>query len=127
MVPSSRSTSAGCMLTRFGGQPMSVIKVRDIAYGRLRSPDLDIQEEFLVDFGMKRVARTSTALYMRGTDPAQYLHITEKGDPTVLGLGWYAKSEDDLRVLAKVSGASGIEHLDAPGGGLRVRLTEPNG
>ena len=56
---------------------MSVIKVKDIAYGRLRSPDLDAQEEFLTEFGMVRVERTNTALYMRGTDPDQFLHVTE--------------------------------------------------
>ena len=49
---------------------MSVIKVRDLAFGRLRSPDLDQEEEFLTAFGMVRAARTPTALYMRGTDPA---------------------------------------------------------
>ena len=33
---------------------MSVIKVKDLAYGRLRSPDLDAAEEFLTHFGMIR-------------------------------------------------------------------------
>ena len=32
--------------------------VTDIAYGRLRAPDLDIMEEFLLDFGMVRADRT---------------------------------------------------------------------
>ena len=39
---------------------MSVIKVRDLAFGRLRSPDLDLEEEFLTAFGMVRAARTPT-------------------------------------------------------------------
>ncbi len=106
---------------------MAVIKVRDIAYGRLRSPDLDVQEEFLTDFGMVRTARTATALYMRGTDPEHHLHVTEKGDPAFLGMAWWAKSEDDLKAVAKLPGASGVEHMDEPGGGQRVRLKEPNG
>lgn len=106
---------------------MTGIKVREIAYARLRSPDLDAQEEFLTDFGMKRAARTPTALYMRGTDPNQYLHVTELGEPKFLGLAWYAASEEDLNVIAKAPGASGIQHLDGPGGGVRVRLTDPNG
>lgn len=106
---------------------MEGITAREIAYGRLRSPDLDVQEQFLSDFGLHCVARTPTALYMRGTDPTQYLHVTEKGEPAFLGSGWYAKSEDDLRGLARLPGASGIEHIDAPGGGLRVRLQDPNG
>ena len=33
---------------------MPVVKVTDLAYGRLRSPDLDKQEEFLTAFGMVR-------------------------------------------------------------------------
>jgi len=49
---------------------MSAIKVMDMAYGKLRSPDLDAQEEFLTHFGMVRADRTKNALYMRGTDPA---------------------------------------------------------
>jgi len=106
---------------------MAVVKVRDLAFGRLRSPDLDLQEEFLTTFGMIRAERTPTALYMRGTDPTHHIHVTEKGEPGFLGFAWYAASEDDLKELAKLPGASGIETLDEPGGGKRVRLTEPNG
>ena len=106
---------------------MPVIKAREIAYGRIQSPDLDLQQEFLTDFGMHLVERTATKLYMRGTDANQYLHVTELGEPKFLGLAWYANSETDLETLARVSGASGIEDLDAPGGGKCVRLTDPNG
>jgi catechol 2,3-dioxygenase-like lactoylglutathione lyase family enzyme len=106
---------------------MPVIKVRDLAYGRLRSPDLDAAEEFLTHFGMLRAARTPTALYMRGTDPHHHLHVTEKGDPAFVGLAYYAASPDDLQKLAKLPGASGVESIDEPGGGQRVRLREPNG
>lgn len=106
---------------------MAVIKVWDIAYARMRSPDLDKQEEFLNDFGLVKVARTANALYYRGTDPFHHIHITEKGEPKFLGMAWHAKSEDDLKTLAKLPGASGVEHMDEPGGGMRVRLKEPNG
>jgi catechol 2,3-dioxygenase-like lactoylglutathione lyase family enzyme len=106
---------------------MPVIKVRELAYGRLRSPDLDAEEEFLTAFGMTRAARTPNALYMRGTDPFHHIHVTEKGDAAFLGFAWYAASEGDLQKVAKVPGASGIEHTDEPGGGMRVRLKEPNG
>ena len=33
---------------------MAWIKVSDMAYGRLRAPDLDVMEEFLTRFGMTR-------------------------------------------------------------------------
>src|SRR5262245_57292808 len=106
---------------------MSVIKVRDLAYGRLRAPDLDVMEEFLTNFGMIRSARTPNALYMRGTDPKHHIHITEKGDPKFVAFGYYAASEDDLQRVAKAPGASAVETIDEPGGGKRVRLREPNG
>ena len=104
-----------------------MIKVKDLAYGRLRAPDLDAAEEFLTHFGMIRAARTPTALYMRGTDPHHHLHVTEKGDPKFVGLAYYAASEDDLQRVAKAPGASAVESIDEPGGGRRVRLREPNG
>jgi catechol 2,3-dioxygenase-like lactoylglutathione lyase family enzyme len=106
---------------------MALIKATDMAYGRLRAPDLDIMEEFLTRFGMTRTERTPTALYMRGTDPNHHIHVTEKGEPKFVGFAYYAASEDDLKRVAKAPGASGIEHIDEPGGGKRVRLTEPNG
>ena len=107
------------------GEPL--IKVTDMAWGRLRAPDLDRMEEFLTRFGMMRAERTPNALYMRGSDPAHHIHVTEKGEPKFLGFAYYAASEDDLHRLAKAPGASGIETIDEPGGGRRVRLTEPNG
>jgi catechol 2,3-dioxygenase-like lactoylglutathione lyase family enzyme len=106
---------------------MALIKVMDLAYGRLRAPDLDVAEEFLVHFGMTRAARTPNALYMRGTDSHHHLHVTEKGPPGFVGFAYYAASEDDLRRVATAPGASAIETIDEPGGGRRVRLREPNG
>jgi catechol 2,3-dioxygenase-like lactoylglutathione lyase family enzyme len=106
---------------------MSVIKVTDFAYGRLRAPDLDVMEEFLTHFGMIRAERTQNALYMRGTDPAHHIHVTEKGDAAFVGLAYYAASEDDLKRVAQAPGASEVEAIDEPGGGKRVRLQEPNG
>src|SRR2546428_14170028 len=103
-------------------ETMALIKVTDLAYGRLRAPDLDVAEEFLTNFGMVRAARTNGALYIRGTDPAHHLHVTEKGDPGFVGLAYYAASLDDLKRGAKAPGASGLQEIDGPGGGKRVRL-----
>ena len=79
-----------------------MIKATDLAYGRLGAPDLDRMEEFLVDFGMVRADRTKKALYMRGTDgDHHHIHVTELGDPTHIGLAWWAKSEEDLEITQK--------------------------
>jgi hypothetical protein len=106
---------------------MATIKVKDLAYGRLRAPDLDAMEEFLTHFGMCRAERTRDALYMRGTDPDHHIHITELGEPAFVGFAYHADSEADLERLAATPGASAVEDIDGPGGGKRVRLREPNG
>ena len=106
---------------------MSVIKVRELTYGRLRAPDLDAMEEFLTHFGMIRAERTPNALYMRGTDPSHHLHVTEKGESAFVGFAYSAASEEDLHRVARAPGASAVESIDEPGGGKRVRLREPNG
>ena len=106
---------------------MPVIKAFDLAYGRIRSPDLDKQEEFLTDFGMVRADRTKNALYMRGSDPPHHIHVTELGEPRYFGIAVHAASHEDLERMSRVEGASKIEDIDEPGGGKRVRLTEPNG
>ena len=104
-----------------------MIKVADIAFGRLRSPDLGRAEEFLTDFGMTRAERTRDALYMRGTDPSPFVHVTHLGEPRFVGLAFRARREEDLAALSRAEGASPVESLDAPGGGKRVRLTDPHG
>jgi catechol 2,3-dioxygenase-like lactoylglutathione lyase family enzyme len=105
-----------------------IIRVQDIAWIRLRCPDLDLQEEFLRAFGLVPTLRTADALYMRGTDPVHHIHITEKGEPKVERIAFWARTEEDLHRLARATeGASPVEPIDEPGGGWRVRLTEPNG
>jgi catechol 2,3-dioxygenase-like lactoylglutathione lyase family enzyme len=105
-----------------------IIKVRDVAWIRLGSPDLDQAERFLTDFGLLRQVRTENALYMRGTGDAHHLHITERGPDRVLGVAFHADSEADLhRLAAHAAGASGVEALNEPGGGKRVRLKDHNG
>jgi glyoxalase/bleomycin resistance protein/dioxygenase superfamily protein len=106
---------------------MPIVKVADLAFGRLQSPSLDQAEEFLTRFGMVRAERTKDRLYMRGTDAAPYIHITHLGPSRFLGLGFHAAAEDDLKKLAKAPGAKGIENIDEPGGGKRVRVTDPLG
>lgn len=104
-----------------------MVNVTDISHIRLRAPDLDEMEAFLADFGMQRALRTDTRLYMHGTGPDPYLHVTELGDPEFVGFGLIAPSHEDLEVLSKMEGASGIEEMEGPGGGQRVVMQDPDG
>ena len=49
---------------------MPVVKVTDLAYCRLQSPNLDEAQEFLTRFSMTVSARTQDRLFMRGRDGA---------------------------------------------------------
>ena len=106
---------------------MPIVKVTDLAYARLQSPSLDDAERFLTVFGMVKAERTRDALYMRGTDSPHHIHVTHVGPSKFVGLAFSVASEDELHVFAAAPGASGVEHLDEPGGGQRVRITDPNG
>ncbi len=105
-----------------------MVKVKDIIYVRRRAPDLDLMETFLSDFGLDTTTRTDAALYMRGTGPNHHIYITELGEaPGLIGFGFEVGDETALAQAAAIEGASAIEESDEPGGGKRVRLTDPNG
>jgi len=103
-----------------------IIRVTDIAFPRFQAPDLDHMQAFLCDFGMQPAARTEQALYMRGTDGAHHVHVTQRGEPAFLGFAFHAASAADLHTLATAVGGS-VDALDEPGGGEVVRLRDPDG
>ena len=104
-----------------------MIKVHDIAYVRFTAPDLDEMEKFGLDFGLTVAAREGDTLYMRGTDPSPYCHVTHLGEPGFAGLAFEARSAEDLEQAAALEGASPVEELKEPGGGRVVRFTDPDG
>jgi catechol 2,3-dioxygenase-like lactoylglutathione lyase family enzyme len=104
-----------------------MIKVQDLAYVRLSAPDLEAMEHFAADFGLVLATRTDDVLYHRGTDPSPYCHVVERGDPGFRSLAFEAASAEDLEVASRLEGASSVEKIEAPGGGARVRLTDPTG
>ena len=104
-----------------------MIKIRDIAFVRFGAPDLDEMERFTRDFGLVTSERSERALYCRGTDPSPYIHVAEQGEAGFRGVAFEAASAEDLEAAAAMEGASAIEPLDGPGGGRRVRFSDPDG
>src|SRR5216684_3634024 len=90
---------------------MATIKVADFAFPRMEAPDLDEMEEFLTHFGLIRAERTPDALYMRGADSHHHLHVAQKGGTKFIGFAYHAADEDDLKRIAKLPGASGIDNV----------------
>jgi len=104
-----------------------MIRVRDLAFVRFGAPDLDAMEAFVRAFGLVTSARSEDALYARSSDPNPFVHVTERGEAGFRGLAFEAASAGDLATAASLEGASAIENLDGPGGGRRVRFTDPDG
>lgn len=104
----------------------SIIAVADIESVRFSAPDLGLMEEFLSDFGLQRVHRSATLLYMRGRGPDAFVHVTELGVARPVGFALKAGSVADLHVLARHCAAQ-VRERDAPGGGHVVTIPDPDG
>jgi catechol 2,3-dioxygenase-like lactoylglutathione lyase family enzyme len=104
-----------------------LIAVEDIAFVRYQVTDLALQRKFLTDFGLHVVADTGAALYMRASGATHHVHVSEVGDRNApIGFGFFARSEADLQALAAKLGRP-VEANPEPGGGQRVRFTDPAG
>jgi catechol 2,3-dioxygenase-like lactoylglutathione lyase family enzyme len=104
-----------------------IAKATDIAYLRYARPDLDTQEVFFRDFGLLTAEKTGAHLLLCGAGSNPYSVIVEKAaKATFLGLGFDMPDRASLEALSKASGQP-IEKVTLPGGGERVRLTDPNG
>jgi catechol 2,3-dioxygenase-like lactoylglutathione lyase family enzyme len=98
-----------------------------VAFPTLQVPDLDEQEEFLLDFGMARIERTEDTLYMAGDGPQPFIHVSKLGEKKFLGNTFYASSMQDLESLANSDEFSDIEEMASPGGGFRTCGFDPDG
>ena len=105
---------------------MSIIKASEAAFCRIQLPDLEKAHQFLVDFGLIPVSDDGNRRFYRGTDALPYCYSVEEGPERFLGFALLAKSREDLDTLRSATGRP-IEPNEGPGGGVRVRLQEPNG
>ncbi len=105
---------------------MSIIKIEDVAYVRFRTPDLAEMRAFLDDFGLAVVEASERRIVSRALGSSPVAHIAELGDPGFAGVGFRAASLEDLNRLAVAENAA-VEPFDAPGGGQRIVLKDPDG
>ena len=108
--------------------PQPTVKAKALAHLIFERPDLDLAERFLIDFGLRPVQREPETLYLRGTGPAPYCYRVQRAERArFAGFGLTLASRTDLERIARLPGASTIEPLSSPGGGERVRLSDPSG
>lgn len=119
----ARDNAGSILLER----PEPLFRVNGLAYVLFERPDLDRQRAFLEDFGMRVAVDDGNAIYMRGHGPSPWFYCAQKGKRVrYLGAGYTVTSEAVLAAVAQHHGQS-IDTIDAPGGGRRVRLYDPNG
>lgn len=104
---------------------MPVIRIEDIAHVRFAAPDLSLMRGFLEDFGLT-CFEAGGRLYGKGSDGRAFVHVTEPGEAGFLAVGLRAGSLADLERLAAREGVP-VEAGGEPGGGMVVRLTDPDG
>ncbi|WP_343549301.1 VOC family protein [Ralstonia sp.] len=108
--------------------PNPTAKAVELAYLIFERPALAKAEQFLTDFGLHTVARDDERLFMRGTSATPFCYVVHKAETDrFVGFGLRVADSKDLEALARVPGASAVEPITAPGGGLCVRLRDPSG
>lgn len=105
---------------------MSTIKIEDIAFVRFRVPDLVEMRRFLEDFGLNVIQADDGRIVSRGHGTEPVLHIAEQGKAGFAGVGFRAASVEALHALGREHSLR-VEPFDAPGGGYRVVLQDPDG
>jgi hypothetical protein len=89
--------------------------------------DIDPMHRFLEDFGLLAYAPSGNTRYYRGAGTSPHLVSVRQSDRdgfTAFALA--ARTLKDLHTLANVTGAR-VEPAEGPGGGIRVRLVDPDG
>ncbi len=131
VYPGSDQYSADAMSAP-GSVPLSLhgeplVRALNTAYIIFEVPDLDLQKAFLQDFGLLEAQRSDDALYMRGYGTDPYIYVARRSDKSAfVGAGFTVASEQELLEVAQQTG-NAVQPVDGPGGGQRVRLTDPDG
>ena len=104
-----------------------IIKAIDVQYCTLQCPDLDIQEQFLIHFGMHTVEKTNEMLLMKGDGPQPFIEKVLKGEKKFISNAFLASSMQDLEKISKTDSFSDIEELTTPGGGFVTKGKDLDG
>ncbi len=109
-------------------RPTPIVQADAVAHVVFERCDVEAMSRFLQDFGFRRCGDMGgPSRYFRtyGSLPHAVELIPSTRD-AFIGFALVARDASDLRALAEAEGLP-IEAADGPGGGLRVRLTDPDG
>lgn len=105
-----------------------VIRADELGHVVFERKDPDAMVRFLMDFGFIPLEGVpGPSIFLRAYGSAPYcVEIIPSQQDAFVGSGFFAASEADLERLSQLSGCP-IEAVTVPGGGRRVRLTDPDG
>lgn len=96
--------------------------------------DFDKAKQFLLDFGFNIVQEKEDfprEIYYAGYGPEPYHYLLkeapDKKTNRFLGSAYFVESREELERASHLPDATGIEKLNAPGGGERVTVVDPIG
>ena len=104
-----------------------IIKADDVAYPILQVPDLDLQEQFLLHFGLHVAERSDDALYMHCEGNQPFVHETRRGPKKFVGSAFCALALEDLEKLSRTESFGDVETIEGPGGGYKIFGHDPDG
>ncbi|WP_167760177.1 VOC family protein [Paraburkholderia pallida] len=109
-------------------RPEPIVRANAVAHVVFERSDVNKMGQFLEDFGFKPCEGTSGATrFFRGYGTFPYCVELIPGErDAFVGFALAASRAEDLQTLADAEGVE-IEPCDGPGGGKRVRLTDPDG
>ena len=105
-----------------------ILRADAVAHVSFERRDIGAMTRYLEDFGFVAISSSSAGKrYFRGYGAQPYcVELIASDRDAFVGFGLNANSRDDLDLLAADQGGA-IEAVDAPGGGQRVRLLDPDG
>jgi len=105
-------------------QKIKVVRIAHVCYTHV---DMEKAHSFLTDFGLTEVDRRDGKVFYKGYGRDPFVYCAMKGtEKSFSGAAFVVESLADLeRASQMLPKATGIEDLDAPGGGKRVTFYDP--
>jgi hypothetical protein len=118
----------GALAANLLERPIPIVRADALAHVVFERRDVEAMARFLEDFGFRPCSDAhGPNRYFRTHGVVPYaVELIQSSRDAFVGFALAADSPEDLRRLAEAEGLA-IEQADGPGGGVRVRLTDPDG
>ena len=100
--------------------------IKTISHTTVRHTDLDAVQNFFTDFGLVVSHKSDNRIYFRGTESRPYIYIAEEAKTSAYVSEAFEVVSREALVSAAARFNLPIEPIDAPGGGEKVTLLDPD-